>query len=115
MGHSDEYRSELFTPETWPIDDDEAYDVLGAQRRRFVISCLYRHEMALPLADIADEIASWEHDAHLTDIPADDVKRIYLDLYHRHVPKLVDAGLIEYGQEADMVALTALAEEFLSD
>lgn len=115
MGKSDKYRSALFTPANWPIDNDEAYDVLGARRRRFVIVCLHEHETSLGLADIADELASWEHDAKLTDIPAEEVKRTYLDLYHRHIPKLEDAGIVEYQQDTDMVALAELAENFLPD
>lgn len=115
MGHSDEYRPELFTPARWPIDEDIAYDVLGAERRRFVIGCLYRHGTSLPLADLADELAAWEHDSHLTDVSAEEVKQIYLDLYHCHVPKLEDVGLVEYQQDTDMVALASLAEDVISE
>lgn len=115
MGYPAEDHPALFTPAAWPIDDDEAYDVLGAERRRFVIVCLHKHETALTLADLADELAAWEHDTPLTEIPAEEVKQIYLDLYHRHIPKLEDSGIVEYQQDGDMVALTELAEEFLSD
>lgn len=115
MGPSNEYRPELFTPTVWPIDDDDIYDVFASQRRRFVIGCLCEHETALALADIADELASWEHNSHLTDVPAKDVKRVYLELYHCHIPKLEDAGIVDYRQDTDTVALTAIAEDIVSD
>lgn len=47
-----------------------------------------------------------EHDAHtLTDVPAAAIKRIYLDLYHTHIPKMEEAKLLEYTQEQDSVQL----------
>lgn len=40
-----------------------------------------------------------------------DVGRINLRLYHTHVPKLVDAGLVTYDEDADTVALTERGAE----
>ncbi|UHQ98221.1 hypothetical protein HYG81_19230 (plasmid) [Natrinema zhouii] len=60
----------------------------------------------MALADLADEVARVEYDvATLLQIPGEDVKEIYLDLYHSHIPKMEDANLIEYTQEEDMVCL----------
>ena len=44
-------------------------------------------------------------------IPADDVMHIYMLLYHRHVQKLEDHGVVAYDQDRDIVTLTDLAEE----
>ncbi|WP_425607567.1 DUF7344 domain-containing protein [Natrinema zhouii] len=60
----------------------------------------------MALADLADEIAAREKETSITDIPAEEVKRIYMPLYHTHIPKLEEADLVHYKQERDTVTLT---------
>jgi hypothetical protein len=61
------------------------------------------HEISLP--DVADEVATDEGNVRIVEVDPDAVLDIYLSLYHDHVPRLVDAGLVEYDQERDLVAL----------
>ncbi len=65
----------------------------------------------MALADLADEVAVRENDSRITDIPADEVKRTYLSLYHSHIPKLADARVVQYDQERDTVSLSECADE----
>lgn len=60
----------------------------------------------MPLADMADEIAVWENETDITDISAEEVKLVYISLYHTHIPKLADADVVEYSQEQDAVRLS---------
>ena len=62
------------------------------------------------LADLADEVATAEHGTIISEIPAEEVKRVYLDLYHSHVPKLAEADVVEYGQKSALVELSAGAD-----
>ena len=96
------------------VETDALLEVLSEPRRRFVISCLAEYETPLTLPDVADELAVWEHDARLPEISADDVAAIHADLYHVHVPKMADAGVVEYSQERELVALAKPIHE-LSD
>lgn len=66
--------------------------------------------MSLP--DLADECVVIEHNCHLDDIPAKTVKRMYMSLYHCHIPKLVEEGVLEYDQERDLVIGRPLLSEF---
>lgn len=84
------------------------FDVLADVRRRDALVTLLSHG-DLPLPDLADEVAVAERDEPLQQIDADDVLQVYLSLYHTHVPKLTDVGLVEYDQERDFVALTDTA------
>lgn len=93
------------------LGTDALIAVLSDSRRRFVLACLQKYATPMALADLADVLASWEHDAELNEIPADDVKTIYISLYHRHIPKLADVGLVEYSQERDAVTLTQESQE----
>jgi hypothetical protein len=59
--------------------------------------------MSLP--DLADECVVMEHRKAFDDIPGETVKRMYISLYHTHIPKLVEFSVVEYDQESDSVAL----------
>lgn len=68
--------------------------------------------MSLP--DLADECVVMEHECHLDDIPAETVKRMYMSLYHRHIPSLVEDGVVEYDQEHDLVTARPVLSEVQS-
>lgn len=67
--------------------------------------------MALP--DVADECAVMEHQRALEDIPAKTVSRMYMSLYHTHVPKLAVINAVEYDQESDSVAIGETAPRLM--
>lgn len=92
------------------ISLDDIFDILASQRRRYVLHCLQEYEKPMALADLADEIAVAEYGTDIVDIPAEEVKYVYTSLYHTHIPKLADAGVVEYSQERDTVALAENAE-----
>lgn len=96
------------------LSKDAVLELLSHHRHRRLLSCLRTHDGALPLPDLADEIATREHDATIDEVPADEVKRIYMSLYHRHIPKLEDYGVVQYNQERDMVVLVDGAEQLLA-
>lgn len=84
---------------------DALFDLLSVFRRRVAYRTLLSHgDLSLP--DLADEVAVTECDRPLPEIDPDDVLQIYLSLYHTHVPKLSSAGLVEYDQDGDFLALT---------
>lgn len=95
-------------------DTDALFEVLSDTRRRFVIACLAEYDTPLALPDVADELAVWEHDARLPEISPEDVATIHADLYHVHVPKMVDAGVLEYNQERELVALAEPSDELVA-
>lgn len=90
-------------------DDDSDLDRLlqavSDRLRRRALYCLSRHDV-LTLADLADELAEREHGVPLSEVPPEEVKEIYLALYHTHVPRLEAEGLVQYDQEQDMVGIT---------
>ena len=93
-----------------PDETEAVFGALSNDCRRYVLRCLHTRADPLPLPDLADEVAAWKHDASVADVSAEEVKRIYLSLYHKHVPRLADAGLVQYDQTQDAVALLASAE-----
>lgn len=89
---------------------DKLCDALANQRRRDILQCLTEHQTPMALADLADEIATQEQETLLPDIPAEAVKRVYMSLYHTHIPKLANANIVEYSQDQDEVVLSAAYE-----
>jgi len=86
---------------------EDTFDVLSNRRRREALRRLAAHDEPMALADLADEVTVAERGAPITDIPAEAVKRVYITLYHTHVPRLENVGFVRYDQERDLVVPTS--------
>lgn len=72
---------------------DSVIDCLAAERRRIVLAVLEGRTEPMARADLAREVARRES----ADEPSDDVvKTVLVSLHHVHLPKLANAGLVEY-------------------
>jgi hypothetical protein len=65
----------------------------------------------MTLPDLADEVVCYENDAPITEIPEEEVLRVYSTFWHAHVPKLADAGVVDYDQAQDVVTLGVNADQ----
>jgi hypothetical protein len=92
------------------LSADAVHDLLAARRRRYVLYCLYLYANPMRLPDIAEQVTQWEH-GRPGDELLDERLRVYNNLYHRHVPKLVDFGVVGYSQTEDMLELGANAPQ----
>ena len=90
----------------------EVFDALGESRRRHALYALADADGPLDIETLAERIAEREDDR--SDADGDRVDRIRLTLVHNHLPKLVDAGVIEY-DSADETAAFAVANDSLRD
>ncbi|WP_247000869.1 DUF7344 domain-containing protein [Halosolutus gelatinilyticus] len=96
---------------------DAVCDLLANQRRQYVLACLIDHTQAIALTNLAENVAVRENERPRTEIPKETVRTISTSLYHAHIPKLVDAGVVEYDQDRDLVRIsetTHLVERVLS-
>lgn len=66
----------------------------------------------MSLAGLATNIAMQEQDTSIGDPQKDDHKRIQIQLHHVHLPKLEDAGLVEYDTDRRTVTL-CISPQFL--
>ena len=98
------FEQNLDSVETDDLDASTLHDLLADERRRHALDCLSEHgSMSLP--DLADETAAREHDQPLPRVPEDAVLTVYLSLYHTHVPKLVETGLVSHDRDCGVVSL----------
>lgn len=89
------------------------YECLSRSRRRYLLHCLNTEDQSMALAELAEDVADREARAQ-TEVDDVFVEDVYMSLYHTHVPKLVDANLVEYDQGRDEVTLIEYPEELES-
>jgi len=87
------------------LSRDEVFDILSSPRRRYVLYYLREYGGPVELTALAEKLAAWENDTTVEELPPQARKRVYVSLYQTHVPKLRDAGLIEYDSDSGELEL----------
>lgn len=97
-----------------PQEKDQVIRALSEQRRRSTLQVLHQCREAT-ISEIAKEIAAKEDDKPNSDNQSDAIR---IDLYHRHIPILAEAGLVHYTEERDAIAISEYgmnATSFISE
>ena len=95
------------------LELDHVYEVLGHSRRRYLCYSLLG-DTRWSLTDLATRIAVWENDLSEDEVTESQRKRVYVSLYHAHVPKLVENGVIEFDDEEETIRPAENAEQALN-
>lgn len=94
---------------------DRLFDLLADAERRCALRTLCERDGATTLGDLADEIVarSESSDARTGSETAypDQRERTATALHHKHLPKLVDAGVVAYDPETSRVELDSGAPQ----
>ena len=93
------------------LSQDDVFDLLSNSRRRFVINYLLRVDRAVSIQELSRELAMWEFDATAEELTDQEEKRIYVALYQTHVPKLEEAGIVDYDTDTGLIQLDEQATE----
>jgi len=94
-----------------PLTQDVVFDILSSARRRYVLYLLRTEDAPVELTELAEDVAAWENDTTVAELTKQQRKRVYVSLYQTHVPKLEDAGLVNYDQDTGEVELTPAAND----
>lgn len=100
---SDETRDE-----TAVLSKDAIFDILKNRRRRLVLEFL-RDRQASTLPDVAEHVAALENGKDVGRLTPSERKRVYVGLYQCHVPRLADAGVVDYDAERKTIELRDLS------
>lgn len=95
------------------LELDHVYEALGHPRRRYLCYTLLE-DTEWSLTDLATKIAAWENDISdhaVTDYQRD---RVYVSLYHAHVPKLVEEEVITFDDTTETITAAENAEQVLA-
>ncbi|WP_433625679.1 DUF7344 domain-containing protein [Halomicrococcus sp. NG-SE-24] len=90
---------------------DELFDVLSNPRRRFILYLLQTAEMPVSVGELTTELTAWESQRQVPDYSADDRAAIEIPLEHNHLPKMAEAGLIDYDDTQQQVTLADRTDE----
>ena len=99
-------------PDSTTLEVDRLFRLLSDYRRRHLLRYLSRNEEWTPLSIVTDYIVTRELGLSPVLVP-DEWKRLYLTLFHTHVPMLVDTGFLRYDRERDRVRATSEIERVL--
>ncbi len=93
------------------VSADLVFDLLSSQRRRMVLYYLRQSGAEMTVKEISQAIAANENDIPVDELSRQQRKRVYVSLYQTHLPKLADAGVIDYDRENGVIRLTGRGEE----
>lgn len=81
------------------LDAEERRYLLSSPARRAVLAVLARNPSTMTLAELASELAATGRDAS----EGADRRDLEVVLHHNHLPRLAEAGLVEYDPGANSV------------
>lgn len=74
-------------------------EILSHPRRRTVVEVLSVYDEPIPLSNLAADVANRERTHQTPGSVLDRLERVQLQLYHQHLPKLADHGVIAFDTE----------------
>lgn len=83
-----------------PLTIDRLLDTLANAHRRRVVRRLFERGAPVPLGRLIDDLASAQADAGPDEA---DREAARIALYHSHLPKLVDEGVVVFDREESVV------------
>ncbi|MGQ4556054.1 DUF7344 domain-containing protein [Halobellus sp. GM3] len=91
---------------------DVIFDVLRNRRRRLVLQAIEDRDGSTTLSELAEHIGGIENGKSPTALNAQERKRVYVGLYQCHLPKMHDAGAIEFDKDRGTVERGEIAEQY---
>ena len=82
------------------------FTAVETRRRRSILGILLDQPTATSERELARLLAATEEGAPVTDVSADDVRNIRIDLHHNQLPLLRDSGLVAWDDEKGTVSTT---------
>lgn len=90
---------------------DSVLDLCQHQHRRIVLAILTTEQQPLTLDDLTKTIFKYNHQIPIADVTEDAITDIQISLYHSHLPKLAEEGLITFDPERQLVKPTKQLEQ----
>lgn len=85
------------------LELDHVFEALSTSRRRYLCYTLLESQ-EWTLGDLATKVAAWETDSPEQEVTSQQRETVYVSLYHVHIPKLVDDGIVTFDEETETIA-----------
>jgi hypothetical protein len=105
-------RPDVTAPPADILELDHVYEALGHSRRRYLCYTLLE-DIEWTLDELARKIAAWENDVPEYDVTNSQQEAVYVALYHAHVPKLVDEGVLAFDDATEEITAAENAKQVL--
>jgi predicted transcriptional regulator len=93
------------------IDLDTVLHLCRDRHRCIVLAVLADQQRTLTVNDLRNAVIKHNHHAPITETPTEVTTQIHIMLYHVHLPKLAETGVIEYDVDQQLVEPTAQFDE----
>lgn len=100
------------TDDSGGLTEDVLFQLLSSSRRRDVLRYLQREDGVSTLSEMTEAVATEE--GMEAGSSAATYKPIYVSLYQTHIPRLEEAGVVDFDIETGMISLTARADMLLA-
>lgn len=91
---------------------DIIFEILKNRRRRRVLHHLNeREEDSIDLGSLAEHVAALENDKSIAALTSGERKRVYVGLYQCHLPKMNDAGVVDFDRNRGTIELGENADQ----
>lgn len=85
------------------LQTDTVYETLKNSRRRMTLAYLAAVETPVTISDLSEHVASLETGTPSDKLDSQDRKRVYVGLYQCHLPKMDDAGIVEFEKNRGLI------------
>lgn len=99
-------------PSELPLDI--VFELLKNRRRRRVLRYLEEEADTADLGTLAEALAAEENDKSIGALSSSERKRVYICLYQCHLPKLDDAGVIEFDSDRGTICKSDATSELIA-
>lgn len=89
-----------------PVSLDTLFTLLENPHRRYILAYLREYTHPVSLDELATQLSKWEYDVPSSSVADEQRKHFRVVLYHRHAPKMEDAGLLDFDPESEHLALS---------
>lgn len=104
--------TEYHPPPKAILEVDCVYAALGHPRRRYLCYSLLE-DTEWSLDELTTKIAAWENDIPDHAVTEHQREQVYVSLYHAHIPKLVDGGVITFDEVTETITPAEHADQVL--
>lgn len=95
------------------LELQHVFEVVRHPRRRYLLYAL-AETPEWTLTELATKLVAWEQDIGEGAVDAQQRDRMYVSLYHTHVPKLVDEGVVAFDPETETIERGPHAEQVVA-
>lgn len=87
-----------------PAEEPDRFRLLAHARRRELIRLLDEIDSPVSLDDLVRELVVQEREVPASEIDREQFRQCKITLYHRHLPRLADADVVEFDADRRIVA-----------